>query len=367
MLKITFHETQDLSTWYRLFLAGHIDMSPSYQRKSAIWGKWKQAHLIDSLINGFDVPKFYLGNFFEMPSSSLNKGNTGYSVIDGKQRLGAIFAFFSDELPLNKTSIYEDSSSISIGGLKYSELKLRYPTVAERVERFIPTVMNVVTDDERKINELFIRLNMGEAANGAEQRNAMGGPIPEIIRELSLHPFFSKKIRFNTGRMQEFNLIAKLLLLEVSGSFVDTKKSDLDDFAKKAANLVTDEDPNFYLQQGPYVEAKERILEVLEYMTPEFVDRDKLLANAGSIPVYYWWAKNNRSRTNEIHDFLIYLTDEIKGALNSQKNNKHADARLLSYYTSSRTTNDKESLKIRYNLFCDLYNNWSKPHPLRRK
>ena len=52
---------------------GDIDMSPSYQRQGAIWSTYKQQLLIDSLINGFDVPKIYLHQFLTQEYSKTDK------------------------------------------------------------------------------------------------------------------------------------------------------------------------------------------------------------------------------------------------------------------------------------------------------
>lgn len=368
MLKITLHESKDFSSWHRDFIAGRIDMAPPYQRRAEIWSHWKRAHLIDSLLNDFDVPKFYIGNFYEMPVAELNPTHKPYSIIDGKQRLGAIFDFFADAVRLNKSCVCDEFPDASIGGMSYSELKAKYRLIAEKVESFVPTVMNVLTDDERKIEQLFLRLNMGEAATGAEQRNAMAGPAPLLVRELADHPFFTSKIRFSIGRMQEHNLITKLLLLEFSGSFTDTKKSDLDNFAKNAAKWDVENkgesDPNV----SPYYKARDSVFEVLELLTNEFMDKDKLLSSAGSIPIYYWFAKKHPRLVNEIRDFILYLTQEIKEAVQTQRiNPAAANAQMLSYYTMGRTTNDQTSLEGRYKIFEKLFREWQKPGAIRRR
>src|SRR5204862_210444 len=70
---------------------------------------------------------------------------------------------------------------------------------------------------------------------GAERRNAMRGPIPKLIRKLALHKFFRSRISFDTRRMQEYNTVAKILLIESKGRFVDTKARNLDTFVKDSA------------------------------------------------------------------------------------------------------------------------------------
>src|SRR5262249_48838220 len=98
-----------------------IDMSPSYQRQGAIWSTAKQQLLIDSLINGFDVPKMY---FHQFPvSRTLETGQRArYALIDGKQRLESIFGFLSGEFALSDDFKLVSDSTVQAKGLTYREL-----------------------------------------------------------------------------------------------------------------------------------------------------------------------------------------------------------------------------------------------------
>lgn len=350
MLKIKPFQPTTLQWWYEQYIDQRIDMSPSYQRRGEIWSRWKRAHLIDSILNDFDIPKFYISNFFRA-HSPLNEKKTGFAIIDGKQRLGAIFDFFDDVFPLNPSFKFDDEPEIKLGGLYYSDLKLKYPAVARRIDGFSPTVMDVITDDVEKITELFIRLNMGEAANSAERRNAMQGPIPALVRELSVHPFFLHKIKFATGRMQEFNLIIKILMFEHFGEFSDTKAKNLDKFAKEADDWsklnATDENP-----MGPYRETANRVYEILEKLNIEFQDKDPLLSKQGEIPIYYWAARQHPRYSNELRDFILEFSERVLTNMRSQRDNiGPGNQELTNYYTLSRTTNDQHSYVGRYKIF----------------
>lgn len=361
MLKVLSHEPKPLIWWYEQHLLGRINMSPEYQRRSYIWSKWKRAHLIDSLLNDFDVPKFYVANFLELHVDALNKERKSYAVIDGKQRLQAIFDFFDGELKLNPTFILDDAPELPLGGLSYVELKSKHPHLARKVENFVPTVMDVLTDQKHKIEELFVRLNSGEATTGAEKRNAMGGPIPAIVRDLVLHPFFQKKIRFDTKRMQEHNLAAKLLLIEYRGRFADTKSANLNDFANEGINWQAEQDDT-NLGFGPFGDARDRVYSVLDKLTPEFVDRDKLLSSGGQVPVYYWVARERPELLPELHDFLEELTTAVKEVVSTQRHHpEKADPELVAYYTMSRTTNDQTSLDNRYRILVKRLEAFSRP------
>lgn len=350
MLKIQPLQPTTLQWWYEQHLDLRIDMSPSYQRRGEIWSKWKRAHLIDSILNDFDIPKFYISNFLRA-HSPLNENKKGYAIIDGKQRLGAIFDFFEDKFPLNPSFKFDDEPSLELGGLFYSDLRLRYPAVSRRVDNFSPTIMDVVTDDTEKITELFIRLNMGEAANSAERRNAMQGPVPALVRELAVHPFFMRKIKFSTARMQEFNLIVKIFMFEHLGEFSDTKAKNLDKFAEEADNWsrehATEENP-----MGPYRETSNKIYEVLERLNKEFMDKDPLLTKQGEIPIYYWAARNFPDKTNELRDFVLEFSESVMDNMRGQRDEqRQGNQELTTYYTLSRTTNDLHSYVGRYRIF----------------
>ena len=47
------------SVEYLIAIFGTLNLDPPYQREGDIWSRDKKRLFIDSLINGFDVPKFY--------------------------------------------------------------------------------------------------------------------------------------------------------------------------------------------------------------------------------------------------------------------------------------------------------------------
>jgi len=343
-------------------------MDPPYQRKADIWGKWKQSHLIDSILNGFDIPKFYVAGTFTSSLDKMNPHGKRYAVIDGKQRFGAIFSFYLNEFPLNATFVLEDEPTIKLAGKTYIEIKKSFPHIAHRLDAFIPAVMNVVTDSQHKIDELFVRLNSGEAATGSERRNAKQGPVPAILRELVLHPFFQQNVRFNKVRMQEFNLAAKLLLIEELGRFSDTKSKNLDDFADRGAKWEQAHPGRRNTQDDPFALARDRVIKVLDSLSEEFRDRDPLLASQGHIPVYYWLARENPRKVNEMRDFLEEFTDAVKQAFTNQRiDPKSADPELVLYYTMGRTTNDQASLEGRYKILLRRFKSFRDPHAIARR
>lgn len=370
MFRVTLHKEKPISWWFEQYGEGKLDMGPTYQRKSDIWTSWKKSHLIDSILNDFDIPKFYVADFSQI-KSSLNEKRKPYAIIDGKQRFEAIFSFLSGDLALNQTFEYMQDPEISIAGLAFPEIKRKSPSLASKIEEFVPTVMSVITDEVGKIQEMFVRLNSGEATTRAERRNAMPGPIPQIVRDLTVHPFFQQKISFDKKRMQEFNLAAKLLLIEYRSRLVDTKAKDLDAFAKEAFLAVgrrvrkkgAAERPDDSFQT--YLKAEERVLANLERLSKAFDQRDRLLGSQGHIPVYYWFARENRVNKNFkmfLEEFTLQVRENMQLA---RKDPDNADTELLSYYTMGRTTNDQKSLEGRYEILSRHYGEYLRTIPAR--
>ena len=105
-----------------------IQLDPEYQRIGGVWTREKRQLLIDSLINGFDVPKLYFHEFIP-PQRSYR-----YAIIDGKQRLQTIWDFIDGNLPLAEDFKYLRDDSVEAGGLDYPTLATRYPHVKARFD-----------------------------------------------------------------------------------------------------------------------------------------------------------------------------------------------------------------------------------------
>lgn len=89
-----------------------VDFNPSYQR-GLVWDLADEQKLIESIFNRVDIGKFV---FIHLGYST----NIGYEILDGKQRLTALYRFYTDqfkykgyyysELPWKLKYIFEDTS-----------------------------------------------------------------------------------------------------------------------------------------------------------------------------------------------------------------------------------------------------------------
>lgn len=352
MFKVKQHEQRTLSWWYDE--KDSIDFEPPYQRKGGVWTKPDQTFLIDSILNEFDIPKVYLADF-TLGASPLNKRNKKYAVIDGRQRLEAIFGFLEGTVFLAKDFLYDADRTAKLGGLSFRDLQSMHPKIARKFENFNLSVMSVYTDDEAKINEMFVRLNRGRPLTGAEIRNAMKGQVPIAIRQLTSHEFFTECASFTMNRGQDKNLAAKLLLLEFVGGFTDTKKSKIDQFVKQFADEAE------LVESDDLERSVARTSEALRWMCDVFQQRDPLLRNQGPITVYYWLVRRSPPEwLGHIRAFLVAFQDDLavaKSRLRSSPNDgtgddTDPDRELVKYIELNRSTNDKGSLAGRYTILA---------------
>lgn len=332
-------------TWWRS-RRSKIDVEPPYQRRGRLWSSTDKAYLIDSILNGYDVPKLYMADF-TWRDSLLNEKRLPYAIIDGKQRLEAIFDFFDGQIVLNDDFVYLSEPSLKLGGLGYKDLVDNYYEIAEIFETYPLTIMGVYANSDDPINELFVRLNRSKSLTGAEIRNAMIGESPEAIREIAKHDFFQTNIAFSVKRGADLNAAAKLLLFEFNEALVDTKKKTLDSFAKTASK----EQPKLEL-------STRRVFEILQTMSQIFLPRDKLLSNGGILPVYYWFIKNRpESEYHIIREFLI--TFETSRSENRDRESEETrDSVLVDFDNYNRSTNDLQSHVGRHKILDSRFTAW---------
>ena len=236
---------KETSEWSVRMLAdfkGRINVDAEYQR-GKVWSEAQQALLIDSILRGFDIPKIYLR---KLPDGSRFL----FDVIDGKQRLTAIWCFVSNGFRLLRTKdSFPDLGDL--GGKFWSELP---EDAKDRLQFANVTVSKIEAATEQEIRELFLRLQRGEPLNAAERRNAMSGPVRGFVADsLSVHPIWQEtSLRAARFGLHEHSAIA--LALVQRGGPTGLKGADLNRLYEQ-----DDFDPN-----GPDACRTIRLLDTLQ-------------------------------------------------------------------------------------------------------
>lgn len=195
-------------------LRGRINTDAEYQR-GEVWSEPQQQLLIDSLLRGFDLPKIFLR---KLPDGSSHL----FDVVDGVQRLTAIWRFLADEFSLPKSYTYPDLGAV--GGRRWSALP---QDAMDRLQFSKITVTELETDSEDDIRELFQRLQKGEPLNSAERRNAMTGPVRDFVANiLAVHPLWPET-GLSDKRFAWHEMSAIVLALVMAGGPTGLKGADL--------------------------------------------------------------------------------------------------------------------------------------------
>jgi hypothetical protein len=318
---------------YLYVIRDQIAMDPEYQRKGEIWNPQKRQLLIDSIINGYDIPKLYF--------HALDDSDDKFAVIDGKQRLQAIWGFMLSKFSLATDFIYLKEPDLKMSGMSYQDLAKVHPRIRAKFDSFVLPVYCIRTDDLEVIEEMFTRLNEGSPLNAAEKRNALGGPIPPLIRKIAESKFFQKCISFGDSRYRYLDLACKLLFLEKNRRVTDTKKMHLDAFVK-----------NQEIGDSPA-----QVEEVLGWMSEHFTENDPLLKAAGTIPIYYLLFRlGNGVRKMPIRSLLLEFETRRSENRAKAKEAEYLDGidlDLLEYDRLSQSPNDSAAIQFRIQVLAN--------------
>ena len=251
-----------------------IDFSPAYQRRSSLWKRKQKQLLIDSILNGLDIPKFY----FQFMPPMVENMHYNYAIIDGKQRIETILGFIDGEFPLSDDFTFLDDSLAQqfgdVSGKFFSDLENVVPALIARFWQYELNIVFMDTTTPDIINLLFVRLNSGVPVSTSEKRNANGGILSNKIQELcNTSSFFNKKIRVANRRFAQNDLALKLLMLE-TGEW---------DLTQKSVDKFVDDNKDFQSCSAAFDALKYKVNKIAQ----AFEDRDHLLSKKNIIITLY--------------------------------------------------------------------------------
>ncbi|MCK5060102.1 MAG: DUF262 domain-containing protein [Candidatus Pacebacteria bacterium] len=240
-----------------------INPTPTYQR-SSVWKPEQKQMLIDSILRKIDIPKIYL--------RETKKKDYQYEIIDGQQRMRAIWGFLKNDLSLSEEAeqILVKDKLFEVSEKLYKELDSS--VVVERIHKYSLNIVIIYDATEDEIADLFYRLNNGTPLTPAEVRNAMPGEMKETIKTVAKHIFF-EKVSFANRRFIYDQICAQMMMLELNNGLADTRDRTL-------SKMYSD-----YSKSVPTTAIKniQNALDVLEKIFPE---HSRLLNRAATINVY---------------------------------------------------------------------------------
>ena len=337
-----------------------IDPDPPYQRIS-VWNLEKKRLFIDSVLNKVDIPKIYL---HELPRSNNGSQRHRYSIIDGKQRILALWEFMSNKIRLANDFEFFDVPEVRAGGATYDQLLAKFPVLRGRFDSFDVPIVIVRAENERVVEDLFSRLNVAVPLSAPEYRNALGGPLPLAIRRLAKERLLGRYVTISKARYQHFDLAAKFLYLTRYKGFNSTKKENLNRFVTdtRDAHLRKEE----WASWDSVDQLESEALLILKGMRSLFKEGDPLLGSQGRITLYFhmfrllqandWEVSYSRNELSHFKVQIDYARRKSQRMANgSGESLSSTETLLLDFDREKQSINDGGALRRQYGLMRQYF------------
>ena len=214
------------------FLSGKIKVDKNYQRTDKVWPEQAKRYLIESILLGYPIPKFFLQQKIDARSRTALK-----FVVDGQQRSKAIVEFFQNKLSISKKCKYYDIAGKSFDTLP-EEYQNRFLSYSLPIDLFITAQQTEIIETFRRINSYTVPLNSEERRHAYHQGN-MKWFIHDLATKhsdtLQYLGVFSEK---NLARMADYKFYAEIVCFLDMNGIITTTSRILD-------NLYTKYDKNF--------------------------------------------------------------------------------------------------------------------------
>lgn len=215
------HNFQNVGWFFDLYERGRLNLEPPYQRRS-VWNQKFKDDFIDTVLLGYPAPALFL--YEELAPD----GRATYHVVDGKQRLTALFEFAEDQFPVSDRSALRKNA-----GQYFSQLD------ADTKKSFWGyqfTVEYVPEAEEQLLNNIFDRINRNVAKLTPQELRHARFDGKFISEAENLAQWMSKSLPENFPRIQEQSRkqmkdveLAGLLLLLIEEGPNSYSQTALDD------------------------------------------------------------------------------------------------------------------------------------------
>jgi len=295
-----------------------FDVDRNYQREK-VWSRKAKQYLIDTILRDLDIGRIW-----------VRVDGEKYFIVDGQQRLDAIWKFADNKFPLS-----EEYSS-HLGGKYYRDLPL---DVKERFDEYNVAMVYLLNMEDEEIRDIYRRINSGVPLNTAEKLNALPGDIVFTMRKLAKHAYFREVCQLTKlKRYRAYHVVAQIMLLTKQG-ITDISPKYLFDFFDQQRNLSVD--------SGTY----KQIVSVLNYLEKTFDKPTLELRKPGWAITTYLLASyllNNyvmKGMEPQLKSFFLNFYQDVN------KYMEKGDEELTDFYIAiSRGTTKKDNIEKRRDI-----------------
>ena len=307
---------------------------PEYQREPHLWSRERKRLLIDSILIDIDIPKFY-----------FNKSPEGYEVVDGQQRLWAIWDYLDNSF---KYTVEGEPKS-------FSELS------DEQRHRILNYELQVVVLEDASdeyLRQLFLRLQLGLLLLTGEKLNAASGKMKSFIFAESASHAFIEGLGIPNRRFARETLAAQIAINSFTraklNTFARTRYEDLIAFLREYRN-PKGADLRFFKSQSKQVAA------VLDQMAAAFGSRARnLRSRSYALSLYLLFEEYRDTDPKEqkkIADFAFVLWKRLKEESKSGFDRKNRELYGFETHLSS-APGERYQIERRHTKLLEFYSHY---------
>lgn len=320
----------------------------TYQRRK-VWGIKDNIRLIETILLQLVIPEIFIWDCDTDPTS----GKTITHIVDGQQRINAIFDFIQGKFKLQSRYLLSEEIKNLYGDLSFSQLP---DEVKKKIWTYEISVVNLSNDfllDE--IKNMFYRLNLTDySLNDQEKRNSQDSAFGKAAEELADMDFWVRHKVFSPRdirRMGDVEFCSNILLLCREG-IVDQTKQD-------ALNQVyidfVDEYPDKHKDMKKIIQAIEAIEGLLTPETDVFASKKVQMYTLFAIA--FDFIDNNRTFGEDIRTYFIQFVKAYNAFKNEYDLSLATDGERKAYemikkykLASSEGVNKMSNRMIRYEV-----------------
>ena len=222
-----------------------LEVDPEYQR-GPVWTPVQKQFFVDSILRGYHIPLIYLHLKKGKAIGEFQIGDRLY-IVDGQQRVRALYEFSEGAFPLLDPKEHPGRFPKSLVDTPCAWAGLDVHQLDDQTrDRFFESNLSVVqieTNDEHEVRDLFIRLQGGKPLTPQEQRDAWPGKFGAFVcqvggkKGIARYPgqdFFQKLLRANVrantpnGRQLAAPMVMLFATYREDGRFCDIHRKAVD-------------------------------------------------------------------------------------------------------------------------------------------
>lgn len=340
--------TSKISAIYKGFEEEELVIDLTYQRRK-VWGLQDNVRLIETIMLDLVIPEIFMWDY----STDPNTGKTITHIVDGQQRINAIFEFIAGNYRLQKKYLLDNEIKNKYGDKFFSELD---DEIKRDIWSYELSIVNLDKNfSKEEIRAMFYRLNLTDySLNEQEKRNSMGSAFGIKSEELANEQFWQIYKIFSPAdirRMKDVEYSSSIILLAREGVVDQTKSDKLDQIYKDYCEEYVDAEKDF----DKIHNAMTLIFEITDGQTNNFISKKTQMYSMFS--VMFDFSENGIEITTQMkeifNEFICgYSLFKNEYEIESDTNEQQQTVEILKRYklASSEGVNKLNNRMIRYEI-----------------